>query len=70
MLIIQFVIIEEDLNNFVKSLYKTINDDIKYENYNLVDYPEYISDLKTTDEISLYYENEIFDEIFDSIERE
>ena len=47
---------EDELHNFVKFLYKTTNDDIKYKNYNLVDYPEYISDLKTTDEISLYYE--------------
>ena len=47
---------EDELHNFVKFLYKTTHDDIKYENYNLVDYPEYISDLKTTDEISLYYE--------------
>lgn len=57
---------EDELNNFVKFLYKTTNDDIKYENYNLVDYPEHINDLKKTDEISLYYENEVFD----SIERE
>lgn len=49
---------EEELEEYVKSLYKTTNKDISYEKHNLTNFPEYIKDLTKTDEISLYYDIE------------
>lgn len=49
---------EEELEEYVKSLYKTTNEDISYEKHNLTNFPEYIRGLTKTDEISLYYDIE------------